>query len=67
MTTAGERIAHVEGVLEQIDVRLSRLEQIAMGIMEQKADKTEVRLLFGTTMVMLAAIISLLGVVLTKV
>jgi hypothetical protein len=58
----GERVAKVEGILEQMNERLGRVE----GLLEQKADKSEVRFLFVTTITLLVAIIGLLGAVLAK-
>ena len=66
MTTPAERISRVEGVLEQINERLGNIEAQSLKILEQKADKTEVRFLFVTTITLLVAIIGLLGAVLAR-
>ena len=74
MITPEERIARVEGVLEQVNERLGNLEKQSSGIttiLDRKADKAEVRLLFVTSTTLLAAlmvaVIGLLGAVLAKV
>ena len=61
MTTSEERIGRTEGVLEQINERSGNLEAQNLRILEQKADKSEVRLLFVTTVTLLVAIIGILG------
>lgn len=66
MTTPAERISRVEGVLEQINERLGNIEALSLKILEQKADKSEVRFLFVTTITLLVAIIGLLGAVLAR-
>jgi hypothetical protein len=63
MTTPGERISKVEGILEQINERLGNIERA----LDQKADKSEVRLLFVTTITLLVAVIGLLGAILAKI
>ena len=74
MITPEERISRLEGVLEQVNERLGNLENQSSGIMtilDRKADKAEVRLLFvaSTTLlsVLMVAVIGLLGAVLAKV
>ena len=70
MVSPEERISWVEGVLEQVSERLGNLERQGSGIMailEQKADKSEVRLLFVTSTTLLVAVIGLLGAVLAKI
>ena len=57
MTTPEEPIARTEGVLEQINERLGNIERT----LQQKADKSEVRLLFVTTVTLLVAIIGILN------
>jgi C4-type Zn-finger protein len=66
MTTPAERISRVEGVLEQINERLGNIEAQNLRVLEQKADKSEMRLLFVTTITLLVAIIGLLGAVLAR-
>ena len=63
MTTPEEPIARTEGVLEQINERLGNIERT----LQQKADKSEVRLLFVTTVSLLVAIIGILGAVLARI
>ena len=63
MTTPEEPIARTEGVLEQINERLGNIERT----LQQKADKSEVRLLFVTTVTLLVAIIGILGAVLARI
>jgi hypothetical protein len=86
MTTSDERVARIEGVLEQMNERLGNiearlgnietqnlrlLEQKADNervanierVLEQKADKNEVRLLFATTITLLAALIGIVATV----
>ncbi len=70
MVSPEERISRVEGVLEQVNERLGSLERQGSGIiaiLEQKADKSEVRLFFVTSTTLLVAVIGLLGAVLAKI
>ena len=70
MASPTERISKVEGILEQINERLGNLERQGSGliqILDRKADKSEVRLLFVTTTTLLVAVIGLLGAVLAKI
>ena len=67
MTTPEERIARTEGVLEQINERLGNLEAQNLRILEQKADRSEVRILFVTTVTLLVAITGILGAFIAKV
>ena len=70
MVSPVRRIPRVEGVLEQINERLGTLERQGsriMGMLDRKADKSEVRLLFVTTTTLLVAVIGLLGAVLAKI
>ena len=69
MVSPEERISRVEGVLEQMNERLENFEALMTGIeyqLDRKADKTEVRFLFGITFTLFAVTIGLLGAVLTK-
>ena len=69
MVSPEERISRVEGVLEQMNERLENFEALMTGIeyqLDRKADKTEVRFLFGNTFTLFAVTIGLLGAVLTK-
>ncbi len=56
-------VARTEGVLKQINERLGNIERA----LEQRADKSEVRLLFVTTITLLVAIIGILGALIAKV
>ena len=67
ITSLEARIARTEGVLEQINERLGSLEAQNLRILELKADKSEVRLLFVTTIPLLVAIIGILGALIAKV
>jgi uncharacterized membrane protein YqjE len=74
MTTSEERIGRIEGVLEQmnerlgsIETRLGAVETRLSNIEGQKADKSEMRLLFGTTLTLLVAAIGLLGAILARI
>ena len=70
MITPEERISRLEGVLGQVNERLGNLQSQSSGIvaiLDRKADKSEVRLLFVTTTTLLVAVIGLLGAVLAKV
>ena len=76
MVSPEERISRVEGVLEQMNERLSTLETRTsviedritgvMVMLDSKADKTEVRFLFGITFTLFAVTIGLIGAVLTQ-
>ena len=69
MVSPEERISRVEGVLEQMNERLENFEALMTGIeyqLDRKADKTEVRFLFGITFTLFAVTIGLIGAVLTK-
>ena len=69
MVSPEERISRVEGVLEQMNERLENFEALMTGIeyqLDRKADKTEVRFLFGITFTLFAVAIGLIGAVLTK-
>ena len=76
MVSPEERISRVEGVLEQMNERLSTLETWTsviedritgvMVMLDSKADKTEVRFLFGITFTIFAVTIGLIGAVLTQ-
>jgi hypothetical protein len=70
MTTSEERVARTEGVLDQmnerlgnIEARMGNIEAQNLRLLEQKADKSEVRLLFATTITLLAALISIVATV----
>ena len=69
MVSPEERISRVEGVLEQMNERLENFEALMTGIeyqLDRKADKTEVRFLFGITFTLFAVTIGLICAVLTK-
>lgn len=63
MTASEERVARIEGVLEQINERLGNIEAQNLRLLEQKADKNEVRLLFATTITLLAALIGIVATI----
>ncbi len=67
MATPIDRISRVEGILEQMNERLGNLESQVSRILDQKADKSEVRLLFVTTTTLLIGVIGLLGAVMAKI
>ena len=70
MVSQEERISRLEGIIEQINERLGRVENLTaamMGILDRKADKTEVRFLFGITITLICVLIGLVGGVLAKV
>jgi C4-type Zn-finger protein len=66
MTSSEGRVAPIEGVLEQMNERMGILEAQNLRILEQKADKSEVRLLFVTVITLLVAIIGLLGALMAR-
>ncbi len=53
--------------MEQMNERLGNLESQVSRILDQKADKSEVRLLFVTTTTSLIAVKGLLGAVIAKI
>ncbi len=67
MATPIDRISRVEGILEQMNKRLGNLESQVSPVLDQKADKSEVRLLFVTTTTLLIGVIGLLGAVIAKI
>ena len=70
MISQEERISRLEGIIEQINERLGRVENLTaamMGILDRKADKTEVRFLFGITITLICVLIGLVGGVLARV
>ncbi len=70
MISQEERISRLEGIIEQINERLGRVENLTatmMGILDRKADKTEVRFLFDITITLICVLIGLVGGVLAKV
>ena len=70
MISQEERISRLEGIIEQINERLGRVENLTaamMGILDRKADKTEVRFLFGITITLICVLIGLVGGVLVRV
>ena len=66
MTSSEGRVAPIEGVLEQMNERMGILEAQNLRILEQKADKSEVRLLFVTVITLLVTIIGLLGALMAR-
>jgi hypothetical protein len=74
MISKEECVSRLEGIIEQINERLgsikSRLGLIERNIsmlMDRKADKTEVRFLFGITITLICVLIGLVGGVLARV
>lgn len=67
ITTLEASIARTERILEKINERLGSLEAQILTILEQKADKSEVRLLFVTTITLLVGITGILGALIAKV
>jgi C4-type Zn-finger protein len=77
MTTSEGRVARIEGVLEQMNERLGKIEAQNLRLLDQKADnervanierileqkaaKNEVRLLFATTITLLTALIGIVA------
>jgi C4-type Zn-finger protein len=77
MTTSEGRVARIEGVLEQMNERLGNIEAQNLRLLDQKADnervanierileqkaaKNEVRLLFATTITLLTALIGIVA------
>jgi hypothetical protein len=66
MTSSEGRVVPIEGVLEQMNERMGILEAQNLRILEQKADKSEVRLLFVTVITLLVTIIGLLGALMAR-
>jgi hypothetical protein len=56
-----ERISWLEGIIEQINERLAAIERNVSMIMDRKADKTEVRFLFGITITLIGVNMGLVG------
>ena len=70
MISQEERVSRLEGIIEQINERLGRVENLTsamMGILDRKADKAEVRFLFGITITLIFVLIGLVGGVLARV
>jgi tetrahydromethanopterin S-methyltransferase subunit G len=74
MISKEERVSRLEGIIEQINERLGSIESrlgliernISM-LMDRKADKTEVRFLFGITITLICVLIGLVGGILARV
>ena len=69
MISQEERVCRIEGTVEQMSERLGRIENLAtamIGILDRKADKTEVRFLFGITITLICVLIGLVGSDLSK-
>jgi tetrahydromethanopterin S-methyltransferase subunit G len=74
MISQEERVSRLEGIIEQINERLGSIESrlgliernISM-LMDRKADKTEVRFLFGITITLICVLIGLVGGILARV
>ena len=67
MISQEERISRLEGIIEQINERLANIERNISMLMDRKADKTEVRFMFGITITLICVLIGLVGGVLTRV
>ena len=73
MISQEERVSRLEGIVEQINERLGSIEarlgfierNISM-LMDRKADKTEVRFMFGITITLICVLIGLVGADLAK-
>ena len=61
MISQEERISRLEGIIEQINERLAAIERNVSMIMDRKADKTEVRFLFGITITLIGVNMGLVG------
>ena len=61
MVSQEERISRLEGIIEQINERLAAIERNVSMIMDRKADKTEVRFLFGITITLIGVNMGLVG------
>ena len=66
MVSPEEPISRIEGVIEQINERQGRLEDLVLLLLDRKADKTEMRLMFVTMITLFAVVIGLLTTLLTK-
>ena len=70
MISQEERVSRLEGIIEQINEWLGRVENLTsamIGILDRKADKAEVRFLFGITITLICVLIGLVGGVLARV
>jgi hypothetical protein len=71
MTISEEPIGRIEGVLEPMNQRLGSIENPLSTVeawLDQKADKSEMRLLFGTPPItLLVAAVGLLGAILARI
>ena len=68
-TSQEERTARIEGIKEQMSERLGKIENLTatmLTILDRKADKTEVRFLFGVTITLICVLIGLVGADLAK-
>ncbi len=66
MASQEERISRLEGIIEQINERLAAIERNVSMLMDRKADKTEVRFMFGITITLICVLIGLVGGVLAR-
>ena len=66
MISQEERVSRLEGIVEQINERLANIERNVSMIMDRKADKTEVRFMFGITITLICVLIGLVGADLAK-
>lgn len=67
MISQEERISRLEGIIEQINERLAAIERNISMLMDRKADKTEVRFMFGITITLICVLIGLVGGVLARI
>ena len=67
MISQEERIPRLEGIIEQINERLAGIERNISMLMDRKADKTEVRFMFGITITLICVLMGLVGGVLARI
>ena len=60
------RVSRLEGIIEQINERLIVIERNVAMLMDRKADKTELRFMFGITITLICVLIGLVGADLAK-
>ena len=66
MVSSEERLARMEALMEQSIDRVSKVEDTTTLMLDKKADKNDVRLLFIVMVALFSAVIGLLGVILSK-
>ena len=67
MISQEERVSRLEGIIEQIDERLAAIERNTLMLMDRKADKIEVRFMFGITITLLCVLIGMVVGVLARI